>query len=64
MTDVYAHDTYVKVPTYPDEFKPLIKLIQRALCETQVRDTLAADELHRVEHWLNDFQSLALEFAE
>jgi hypothetical protein len=64
MTDVYAHDTYVKVPTYPDEFKPLLKLIQRALCESQVRDMLAADELHRVEHWLNDFQSLALEFAE
>ena len=64
MTNAYTHDTYVKVPTYPDEFKPLLKLMQRALCETQVRDALAPAELHKVEHWLNDFQSLALEFAE
>jgi len=54
----------IKVPTFPDEFMPLLKLMQRALCETQVRDALAPDELHKVEHWLNDFQSLALEFAE
>jgi hypothetical protein len=58
------HDTSIKVGIYPDEFKPLLKLMQRALCETQVRDALAPDELHKVEHWLNDFQSLALEFAE
>ena len=64
MTDAYTHDTYVKVPTYPDEFKPLLKLMHRALCETQVRDALLADELHKVEHWRNDFQDLALEFAE
>ena len=64
MTDAYTHDTYVEVPTYPDEFKPLLKLMHRALCETQVRDALLADELHKVEHWLNDFQDLALEFAE
>ena len=64
MTDAYIHDTYVKVPTYPDEFKPLLKLMQRALCETRVRNALAPDELHKVEHWLNDFQDLALEFAD
>jgi hypothetical protein len=58
------HTTAIKVPTFPDEFKPLLKLMQRALCETQVRDALAPDELHKVGHWLNDFQSLALEFAE
>ncbi len=62
MTD--THDVAVAVEIYPDEFKPLLKLMQRALCESQVRDALAPDELHKVEHWLNDFQSLALEFAE
>ena len=58
------HSLAIKVPTFPDEFKPLLKLMNRALCETQVRDCLLADELHIVEHWLNDFQDLALEFAE
>jgi len=59
-----VHSIEINVPTFPDEFKPLLKLMNRALCETQVRDCLLADELHIVEHWLNDFQSLALEFAE
>jgi hypothetical protein len=58
-----VHSIATNVPTFPDEFKPLLKLMNRALCETQVRDALLADELHKVEHWLNDFQSLALEFA-
>ena len=58
------HSLAIKVPTFPDEFKPLLKLMHRALCETQVRDALLADELHKVEHWLNDFQDLALEFAD
>jgi hypothetical protein len=57
-------DTAVKVPTYCDEFKPLLKFMQRALCETEVRDALEPHELHKVEHWLNDFQSIALEFTE
>jgi hypothetical protein len=59
-----VHSIEINVPTFPDEFKPLLKLMHRALCETQVRDCLLADELHKVEHWLNDFQDLALEFAE
>ena len=57
-------DTAVKVPTFCDEFKPLLKFMQRALCETEIRNALEPAELHKVEHWLNDFQSLALEFAE
>ena len=60
----HTHDTAIKVPTFCDEFKPLLKLMNRALCETQIRDALEPAELHKVEHWLNDFQSLALEFAE
>jgi len=58
-----VHSIAINVHTFPDEFKPLLKLMHRALCETQVRDALLADELHKVEHWLNDFQDLALEFA-
>lgn len=64
MIDAYTHTTSIDVPTYPHEFTPLLKLMQRALCEAEVRDALTPDELHKVEHWLNDFQSLALEFAE
>ena len=54
----------IKVPTFTDELKPLLKFMQRALCETEIRSALTPAELHKVEHWLNDFQSLALEFAE
>jgi hypothetical protein len=57
-------DTAIKVPTFCDEFNPLVKFMNRALCETQVREALTPAELHKVEHWLDDFKSLALEFAE
>ena len=38
MTDAYVHDTYVKMPTYPDEFKPLLKLFNLALMCKEVTD--------------------------
>ena len=64
MTDVYAHDTYVKVPTYPDEFKPIIKVLNRAVDTNRMVEIMTPEEYDLVVGWLNDFQSLALEFAE
>ena len=62
MTD--THDTSVEVPTYPDEFKPLIKVINRSLHDNMMVEFLTPDEYDLVRNWLYDFQSLALEFAE
>ena len=59
-----VHTTAVKVDVFPDEFKPLLKLINRAMCSSEIRDALTNDEMHKVEHWFNDFQDLALENAE
>jgi hypothetical protein len=59
MTDM--HDTAVQVDVYPSEFKPLLKLINRALMNTEIMDALTDVEAHRIYHWLDDFQSLALE---
>ena len=59
-----VHSTAVKVDVFPDEFKPLLKFINRAMCSSEIRDALTNDEMHKVEHWFNDFQDLALENAE
>jgi len=64
MTDVYAHDTYVKVPTYPDEFKPIIKVLNRALDTNGMVEIIPPEEYDLVVGWLDEFKSLALEFAE
>ena len=58
------HTTAVKVDVFPDEFKPLLKFINRAMCSSEIRAALTNDEMHTVEHWFNDFQNLAAEFAE
>ena len=59
-----VHNTAVKVDVFPDEFKPLLKFITRAMCSSEIRDALTNVEMHKVEHWFNDFQDLALENAE
>ena len=63
MTDVYAHDTYVKVPTFPDEFKPIIKALNRVLDDNRMIEFFTEDEYGKISGWLDDFKSLALEFA-
>ena len=64
MPDVYAHDTYVKVPTFPDEFKPIIKVLNRALVTNSMVEIMTPKEYELIEGWLDAFKSLALEFAE
>lgn len=55
------HDTSVKVDVYPDEFKPLLKLINRAISNDDVMKYITDDEAAKISVWLDDFQSLALQ---
>ena len=57
-------DTAVKVPTYYDEFKPIIKVLNRALDTNRMVEIMTPEEYELVVGWLDDFKSLALEFAE
>ena len=54
----------IKVPTFPDEFKPIIKVLNRALVNNQIVEIMTPKEYELVEGWLDEFKSLALEFAE
>ena len=55
------HDTSVQVDVFPDEFKPLLKLINRASSNDDVMKHLTDDEAATISLWLDDFQSLALQ---
>ena len=55
------HDTAVKVDVYPDEFIPLLKLINRAIMNNDVMQHITDDEASIISMWLDDFQSLALQ---
>jgi hypothetical protein len=60
MTET-IHDTSVQVDVFPDEFKPLLKLINRAISNDDVMKHLTDDEAATISIWLDDFQSLALQ---
>jgi hypothetical protein len=55
-----THDTAVNVKVYPDEFKPLLKLINHALSSNDVMQYISREEAHIIYNWLNDFKSQAL----
>ena len=55
------HDTSIKVDVYPDEFKPLLKLINRAISNDDVTQHITDEEAATISMWLDDFQSLALQ---
>ena len=54
----------VKVPTFTDEFKPIIKVLNRALDYNRMVEIIPPEEYDLVVGWLDEFKSLALEFAE
>jgi hypothetical protein len=58
------HDTAIKVDVYPDEFKPIIKVLNRALDTNRMVEIMTPEEFNLVVGWLDDFKSLALEYAE
>jgi hypothetical protein len=55
------HDTSVQIDVFPDEFKPILKLINRAISNDDVMKHLTDDEAATISIWLDDFQSLALQ---
>ena len=57
------HTTTIKVPTFPDEFKPIIKILNRALDDNRMMEFLTPEEYNLVDGWLDQFASLALEFS-
>jgi hypothetical protein len=58
------HTTAIKVPTFPEEFKPLLKVLNRACCNDEIMQHVTDKEADLISGWLDEFKSLALEFAE
>jgi hypothetical protein len=56
--------TAIKVPTFPDEFKPIIKVLNRACCNDEIMQHVTEKEAGLISGWLDEFKDLALEFAE
>ena len=54
----------IKVPTFTDEFKPIIKALNRALDDNRMVKHLSDDEYVKIVGWLDEFKSLALEFTD
>lgn len=55
-----THDTAIKVRTYPQEFHPLLKLINRARACDEIMQHISEREAEHISEWLDDFQDLAL----
>jgi len=62
MTEA-IHDTAVKVDVYPDEFKPLLKLINRAIANDDVMRNFNDDEAAIISGVLDELQGRALEYG-
>ena len=60
----HTHDTAVAIEIYPDEFKPLLKLLNLALMNTEVTDCMSQAEVHKIYAFKDDFAGTALEFIE
>jgi len=58
------HSLAINVPTFPDEFHPLLKILNRAWCNDTIMQHVTEKEADLISNWLDEFQSLALEFAE
>ena len=55
------HSTAIKVDVFPDEFKPLLKLINRAISNDDVLQHITDDEASTISMWLDELQYLALQ---
>ena len=62
MTET-IHDTSVKIDVFPDEFKPILKVINRALLMTD-RFDLTEKEIETLHNFQVDFSLSALNYAE
>jgi hypothetical protein len=62
MTDT-IHDTSVKIDVFPDEFKPILKVINCALIMPDKFD-LTEKEIEILHNFQVDFANSALNYAE
>jgi hypothetical protein len=56
------HDTSIPVSVFPDEFMPLLKVINCAL-QMPEKFALTDDELNKIMSFQDDFADLALEYG-
>ena len=61
MTDS-IHDTSVKVDVFPEEFMPLLKVINCAIAMPE-KFALTDDELDKIRSFQNDFADQAFEYG-
>ena len=54
------HDTSIKVDVFPDEFFPLLKVINTAIADPD-RFALTDDELEKIRSFQDDFTDQAFE---
>ena len=57
------HDTAIKVSIYPDEFVPLLRLLNRAISNDDVMKYITDDEAAIISGILDELQNKALEFG-
>lgn len=62
MTDIHTHDTSIAVGVYPDEFMPLLKVINCAIAMPE-KFALTERELEAIRYFQDDFSDLAFEFG-
>jgi hypothetical protein len=55
------HDTAIKVDVFPDEFMPLLRLINRAISNDDVMRNISNDEAVVISGILDELQDKALE---
>ena len=59
-----THSTAVAVEIFPDEFRPILKLLNLALMNKDVTDCMSQAEVHKIYAFKDDFADTALEFSE
>jgi hypothetical protein len=57
------HDTSVQIDVFPDEFKPILKVINRALLMPD-KFALTEKEIETLHNFQVDFSNSALNYAE
>ena len=58
----HTHDTAVAIEIYPDEFRPLLKLLNLALMCKEVTVCMSQAEVHKIYAFKDNFADTALEF--
>ena len=58
----FVHDTSIPVSVFPDEFFPLLKVINCAIVMPE-KFALTDDELEKIRSFQNDFTDAAFEYG-